>query len=164
MFTWLQEAALGTNPKAVRPKGVLERARTNTWERTRAGIIHWGIGGGSGGVLRRTSSGDSPAARYLQAHPETPDGHVHIHNYFLTMVLTNADGSKTTFIDKGHLTTLDDPRIRQEAAKYGDPDQLLREVWIPAIPGINVPGDYRRDYAIDPQAYVRKDLATNWKY
>ncbi len=55
-------------------------------------------------------------------------------------------------INKGHLTALDDPQVRQEAAKYGDPDKLLQENRIPAIPGINVPGDYRRDYAGGPAA------------
>ncbi|MBI4463886.1 MAG: hypothetical protein HY647_04200, partial [Acidobacteria bacterium] len=53
---------------------------------------------------------------------------------------------------------------RQEAAKYGDPDELLVEDWIPAIPGINVPGDYSKDYGSDPAAYFRKDLATKWQY
>ena len=173
LFTWLQEAALGTNPKSARPKNSLERARANTWERTRAGIIHWGIGAGI--TEESTTSGpgmqsadpmqaDTSASRFLKAHPDTPTGHVHIHNYFLTMELTNADGSKTTLINKGRLTTLNDPRVRQEAAKYGDPDRLLEEDWIPAIPGINVPGDYWEDYANDPATYFRKDLATNWKY
>ena len=37
-------------------------------------------------------------------------------------------------INKGHLTALDDPQVRQEAAKYGDPDKLLQENRIPAIP------------------------------
>ena len=32
---------------------------------------------------------------------------------------------------RGHLTVLDDPEVRRVAAKYGDPDELLREDWIP---------------------------------
>lgn len=176
LFTWLAEAAIGSNPKSARPKEVLERARSNTWERTRAGVIHWGIGGDSRGLGSLPGSSaqadlKAGANEIVSGFPkiivngkELPNGHVHIHNYFLTMVLTNADGSKTTFINKGHLTVLDDPRVRHEAAKYGDPDQLLREDWIPAIPGINVPGDYWQDYANDPAAWIRKDLAKNWQY
>lgn len=172
LFTWLQEAAIGTNPKSARPKEALERARSNTWERTRAGVVHWGTGSGYTAMSStdRVSSssdptqGDTPLSRYFKAHPDTPTGHVHVHNYFLTMVATMEDGRKVTVINKGHLTTLDDPKIRNQAAKFGDPDQLLSEDWIPAIPGINVPGDYFTDYAQDPGGYFRKDLETKWKY
>ena len=52
---------------------------------------------------------------------------------------------------------LDDPEVRKIAAKYGNPDELLREDWIPAIPGINVPGDYMKDYAANPEAWVKKE-------
>ena len=34
-------------------------------------------------------------------------------------------------IDRGHLTALDDPGIRAIAAKYGDPDKLLKQPWSP---------------------------------
>ncbi len=181
LFIWLQEASVGTNPKSLRPKDALKIAMGNIWERTRSGVLHWGIGGGhseesstvavdnAGGqssnnfVLANPSLGDSPLAEFYVDHPDTPTGHVHIHNYFVTMELTDANGGKIAFIDKGHLTVLDDPKVRQEAAKYGDPDELLRESWIPAVPGINVPGDYRKDYASDPVSFVRKDLA-NWSY
>ena len=47
-------------------------------------------------------------------------------------------------INKGHLTALDDPEIRSMAAKLGNADHILSEVWVPAIPGINFPGDYVR--------------------
>ncbi|MBI4465632.1 MAG: hypothetical protein HY647_13085, partial [Acidobacteria bacterium] len=104
LFTWLQEAAIGTNPKSARPKEALDRARANTWERRRAGIIHWGVGAGNTGG---EEAGPSPVDAFYRQNPDTPDGHVHIHNYFLTMVLTKADGSKQTFVNKGHLTILD---------------------------------------------------------
>ncbi|MEE8461141.1 MAG: hypothetical protein V3S50_03355, partial [Acidobacteriota bacterium] len=67
------------------------------------------------------------------------------------------DGRTLTMIDKGRLTALDDPEVRQLAAKYGDPDEMLREDWIPGIPGINMEGDYMRDYAPDPRAFYEKD-------
>ncbi len=166
MFSYLFECAIGTNPKSARPKEVLQRAMENIWERTRAGVIHWGIGRSNtiGSLSFYPELGKGDEAEYYKQHAETPTGHVHIHNYFITMVATHADGKKVTVINKGHLAALDDPRVRQEAAKYGDPDQLLNEDWIPAIPGINVPGDYANDYANDPQAWIAKDLATNGKY
>ena len=39
---------------------------------------------------------------------------------------------------------------RALASRYGDPDYLLAEDWIPEVPGINAPGDYMRDYAPNP--------------
>ena len=45
------------------------------------------------------------------------------------------------------MTSLDDPEVRALASRYGDPDYLLAEDWIPEIPGINAPGDYLKDYA-----------------
>ncbi len=35
---------------------------------------------------------------------------------------------------------LDDAEVRSLASRYGTPDELLREAWFPAIPGVNVPG------------------------
>ncbi len=39
------------------------------------------------------------------------------------------DGKK--LVDRGHLTVRDDPEVRRVAVKYGNPDELLREDWIP---------------------------------
>jgi hypothetical protein len=52
-----------------------------------------------------------------------------------------------------HLTTLEDPDVRDVAARYGDPDQLLAEAWIPSVPGINAPGTYA-EYGRDPARWV----------
>ena len=52
---------------------------------------------------------------------------------------------------------LDDPEVRQLAAKFGDPDEMLREEFIPGIPGINMEGDYMRDYATNPREFYKKD-------
>jgi hypothetical protein len=73
------------------------------------------------------------------------------------MTLTTEDGRNIVFVDKGHMTVLDDPRLRALAAKYGDPDQMLREVWIPPVPGINVPGDYLNDYGNDPAQWIARE-------
>jgi hypothetical protein len=48
---------------------------------------------------------------------------------FFYYVTFEVDGEK--LVDRGHLTVLDDPEVRRVAAKYGDPDELLREDWIP---------------------------------
>lgn len=57
-----------------------------------------------------------------------------VDQYFPTLI---ADDKLV--IDKGHLIALEDKEVRQIASKYGNPDELLRESWIPAISGINTP-------------------------
>ena len=34
---------------------------------------------------------------------------------------------------------------------------LFRQYWIPALPGINYPGDYQQDYAHDPVAWIKRE-------
>jgi hypothetical protein len=140
------EAAIGTHPKVMRPFNVFESATVRSTfiaERDRSGIMHLGVGQALDLVwaLKR----------------ELPFYHFHCHLYFATYTCHLKDGREVKLIDKGHLTTLDDPEVRQVAAKYGDPDQLLREDWIPAIPGINTDGDYWKDYAQDPETYMKQE-------
>lgn len=155
----LWEVAIGTNVNGIRPKNFAELG--GSWERSRAGVIHWGIGARSGFVYEVLLPEEW--AKFNQDHKEA-GGHSHIHTYFTTMDIETVDGRKTQLINKGRLTVLDDPQVRQVAAKYGDPDELLREIWIPAMPGINVPGNYRADYASDPVSYTRKEIAENYNY
>ena len=56
--------------------------------------------------------------------------------------------------------------VRALASRYGDPDYLLTEDWVPEVPGINAPGDYLKDYAANPGAYSLKVLekAQNGSY
>ncbi|MFC1962460.1 hypothetical protein ACFLWB_00420, partial [Chloroflexota bacterium] len=61
----------------------------------------------------------------------------HMDTYFNTLV---ADGN--TVVDKGHMVALDDEEVRKVAAKYGDPDKLLTEDWIPAIADVNAQDSY----------------------
>ncbi len=147
-LAFLMECSIGTNPKVSRPYNVMETPEMKfNWveERRRTGVVHWGIG------------------RFLREDSEwayknnLPISHFHIHQYFATYEVTMEDGKKVKIIDKGHLTALDDPEVRKVAAKYGDPDEMLREDWIPAIPGINVPGDYMKDYGQDPPKYITEE-------
>jgi len=80
----------------------------------------------------------------------------HTHTYFsdYQVHLRNAD-RWVKLIEKGRLTSLDNPEVRALASRYGNPDQLLTEDWRPEMPGINAPGDYLEDYAPDPWRTVK---------
>lgn len=140
---WLWEMAIGTNPKIRRPANVhLHSSGGFEWERRRSGIIHVGIGtrwrgpeevwAGERGILY---------------------GHLHVHLLFPTYEIQAANGEKVKVIEHGRLTALDDPEVRALAAKYGDPDELLKEDWIPEIPGISAPGRYE-DFAREPERWI----------
>ena len=145
---WFVEAAIGTHPKVFRPHNVMESvAGRANWaeERRRSGVIHLGFGE----TLWEN--------KLWGAKENMPTGHHHLHLYFPTVTVRMRDGKEVVLVDKGHLTVLDHPEVRRVAAKYGDPDQLLKEDWIPAIPGINTEGDYWRDYAQDPWSWIEKE-------
>ena len=83
----------------------------------------------------------------------------HTHTYFTTYQVRLRNANKwVNLLDKGRMTSLDDPEVRALASRYGDPDYLLTEDWIPEVPGINAPGDYLKDYAPNPGAYALKVL------
>ena len=145
---WWIEAAIGTHPKVLRPHNVMESIiGRGAWseERRRSGVIHLGFGE----TLWENKVWGNEKGQ--------PSGHTHLHLYFPTVTVRLRDGTEVKLIDKGHLTALDDPEVREVAAKYGDPDELLAEDWIPAIPGINVDGDYWEDYAQDPWTWINKE-------
>lgn len=145
---WMFEVATGTNPKIRRPRSFLMlSSRGSKVERCRSGIVHMGLG----------TSWRTTAEKWAGDHG-FPYGHIHVHLLFPTLEVTTKDGEKIKLIEKGRLTALDDPEVRQVAAKYGDPNKLLKEDWIPKIPGINVPGDYEKDYACDPASWIKKEL------
>jgi hypothetical protein len=139
------EVAIGTNPK-VRPEpphrikylssGGVEK------ERARSGVIHFGVGSNW-----RTEE-EQWAGPLGILH-----GHLHVHLMFATLDVTTKSGEQIRVIDNGHLTALDHPEVRELAKKYGDPDQVLKEAWIPKIPGINLPGSYE-EYGNEPAAWI----------
>ena len=79
---------------------------------------------------------------------------MHVHLMFPTYEITTREGRKVKVVDNGRLTALDDPEVRELARQFGDPDVLLKETWEPAVPGISIPGDYWRDYAPNPAAWI----------
>jgi len=148
---WFIEAALGTNPRRSRISEVI-KGESMSWERGRSGVIHWGFGVS----IPVTASHREEYTQKVEAENLTR-GHFHIHTYFNTIDADLRDGSTVRLADKGRFTFLDDPEIRRVAAKYGDPDEILQEAWIPAVPGINIPGDYE-SYAADPGPWIRRDV------
>lgn len=140
---WMWESAIGTLPWIRRPEDVqLISSGGFEWERRRSGVIHIGIGTRWNGE-----------EEYWAADRGMTYGHLHVHLLFPTFEIETVTGEKFKLIENGRLTALDDPEIREIAARYADPDLMLKEYWIPQIPGISAPGDYA-DYARNPEKYV----------
>lgn len=144
-YFWFFECAIGNVPGDVpSTKELLSENYCNMASTmARAGHIHCGFGPPC-----------SAQGELIKA--DLPWTHLHIHCRFATLQGTTEEGEIITIIDKGHLTALDDPEVRSLAARYGNPDELLTEAWIPAIPGINLPGDYMKDYGQDPISWFKK--------
>ena len=139
---WLWELAIGTNPKISRPANIRNLSSGGfEWERRRAGIVHCGLG-----TRWRSSEEVWAGERHLLY------GHLHVHLMAATLVVETAAG-EIPVIEHGRLSAYDDPDVRDLAATFGDPDELLRDDWIPSIPGVTVPGSYA-DYARDPAAWI----------
>jgi hypothetical protein len=140
---WLWELAIGTNPKIARPSGIEFLSSGGfEWERRRAGIIHCGLG-----TRWRSSEEVWAGERHLLY------GHLHVHLMAATLRVETRDGATIPIIEAGRLSAYDDSDVRDLAATFGDPDQLLRDDWVPDIPGVTVPGSYA-DYAADPARHV----------
>mgnify|MGYP005628439989 FL=1 len=153
MHWW--EASIGTNPHIHRPRKDFPSGLVNClYERVRSGVIHIGFG-------TIISSMDERRA----AREGLKVGHWHLHLYFPTY-MAEREGDNEPVIEDGRLLALDDPEIRKLAAKHGDPDLWLQESWIPAVPGINVAGEYWKHYANDPLKWVKMelDICRNWHH
>ena len=140
---YLWEVAIGTNPKIFRPSHIERHSSGGfEWERRRSGVIHMGFG-----TLWRSAEEKWAGERGILY------GHLHIHLLFPTLTVTTRSGKDYTIIRNGRLTALDDPEVRKLAEKHGDPNELLREDWIPQIPGITSAGSYD-EYAKNPGAWI----------
>lgn len=133
-MTYLAEITIGTDPKARRPlwEGLRGQSKRMNYSegRERSGVIHvaWGTPTTTVCVAMKGCAGQEQHD-FAKAHG-TAIQHLDVELYHVTYY---ADGKK--IIDKGHLLALDDPEIRRIAAKHGDPDQLLRQDWIPDMVG-----------------------------
>ncbi|MBI4483341.1 MAG: hypothetical protein HY652_10680 [Acidobacteria bacterium] len=122
-IAWLEEISLGTHPKAIRALNVEKLTGGAKWwggaqGRRRSGVLHLAYG---------TSIGANGNLEF-QKRSGHPVQHRDTELYHATYIL---DGK--TIVKDGHLMVLDDPEVRALAAKYGNPDQLLREDWIPPV-------------------------------
>jgi hypothetical protein len=165
-YFYLYEIAFGTHPKGFRHPLTLLQTGATTPERVRSGVIHWGIGA----RMIHDPSGPTESktwADFTNEHDAPVDHGWHTHTYFTTYKVRLRNANKwVNLLEKGHMTTLDNPEVRALASRYGDPNYLLTEDWVPDVPGINAPGDYMKDYAPDPGAYALKvmDRATKGTY
>jgi hypothetical protein len=142
--------AIGGHPKVRRP-GAIEWWSSGgfEWERRRSGVIHLGFG-----TFWRGPDEAWAAERGLAY------GHLHVHLLFPTFEVITTDGEVLTLVRDGRLVALDDPAVRRVAERYGDPDALLAEDWIPSIPGISAPGSYE-EFACDPAGYIYGGAGTS---
>ncbi len=84
----------------------------------------------------------------------------HMHNHFPTIRWKLRDtGEWVSVAEKGYVKMFDDPEVRALAARYGDPNLIFRYEWIPSLPGINVAGNYQKDFSPDPWGW----LMAEWK-
>jgi hypothetical protein len=157
-YWYLYEIAFGSHPKSFRHPGVMMATGNTSPERVRSGVIHWGLG------IRLWHDPDAPTEskkwrEFTEAHNVAFDHGWHTQTYFTTYKVRLRNANKwVNLLDKGHMTSLDNPEVRALASRYGDPNYLLTEDWIPEVPGINAPGDYLKDYAPNPGAYAFKVL------
>ncbi len=156
-YWFFRQDGFATNPKYVKSFPALIEGSpwlANDSERNRAGVQH---------LAFSYDSTDPEDLAYAEQRG-IPLGHgehtAHMHNYFATVKWKLRDtGEWVTVADKGYVKMFDDPEIRALAARYGDPNLVFRYEWIPGIPGINVEGDYKKDFAPDPWGWFMAE----WK-
>ena len=86
------------------------------------------------------------------------DHWMHIHNVLCTYrVKIRGTDKWLNIVNKGRFTSLDDPMVRALASRYGDPDDLLTDEWVPHLPGINAPGSYAA-YAKAPMEFYMENV------
>lgn len=171
-YWFLAQDGLGTNPKLVRNMDFLINGSIempNLSERDRAGIQHFSFAspvGPNPDPDPTTSKQDLAYAQSLNL----PISHTaHMHVYFGTAKWKLRDtGEWMTVLDRGRLAAFDNPEVRALASRYGDPDVIFSYDWIPSLPGVNVPGNYDKDFAPDPWSWIKAEwsriLNGSYKY
>jgi hypothetical protein len=114
-INWMEELMYGVHPKAFRVGYRYRYEGSHAFQAwvggtRRSGVVHFGFGGGKDEWYR----------------------HRDLELFFPTLTVNGE-----TIIENGHLKILDDHEVREETAKYGDPDELLTEKWIPELPPLD---------------------------
>lgn len=159
-YFYSYEWAFGTNPKGFRHPGAFADGYGGTGpERMRAGIVHLAIGV----FVQHSPTGMQSSLpkewiQFTQEHNLPVDHGFHVRNNFITYQVHLRNANRwVPLIEKGHLSSLDNPEVRALASRYGDPSQVLAEDWVPGIPGINAEGRYE-DYAQNPYKYAKEEM------
>ena len=153
-YWFLRQDGFASNPKYVRSLPALiegESFLPNASERNRAGVQH---------LAFAYSSEDAEDMAYAKQKgvPLGNSHNFHMHVYFPTVRWKLRDtGEWLTVSEKGYVTMFDDREVRALAARYGDPNLIFRYEWIPSIPGINVEGDYEKDFVPDPWGWMMSE-------
>ncbi len=163
-YWWLYEAGTGTNPKYFKHPGEMllpVSARElllggNLSERNVAGVIHWAVGAEAEHGPEKPGTVSPKSVEFGKKH-NVPIGHaMHQHNVLPTyQVRIRGTGQWQTLIEHGNLAALSDPEVRALAARYGNPDELLRKDFVHPIPGITIPGKYD-DYGKNPGSWWQR--------
>ncbi|HZT06193.1 MAG TPA: hypothetical protein VFC51_04125 [Chloroflexota bacterium] len=108
---WISTFAACTNPKFRRSpnfESTRGSARVHSWclGHRRSGFLHASVGAA-------LENENSKLIRHFD------------------MMFPNLYVDGKPVIEDGHLLALDDPTVRQVAERFGDPDELLREDWVP---------------------------------
>lgn len=111
-INWFEELMYGVHPRSFRIGYKYRYEGSDAFQAwvggtRRSGVLHFGFGGGKDEWYR----------------------HRDLEVFFPTLTI-----NKETIIDNGRLKILDNPEVWNEAAKYGNPDELLLEKWIPEMP------------------------------
>lgn len=162
-YWFFRQDGFATNPKYVRSYRALIEGETylpNASERNRAGVQHLAFSYDTYGGFGADAPEDLAYAKQRGIPLGEGQHTAHMHNYLLTVKWKLRDtGEWVSIAEKGYVKMFDDPEVRALAARYGDPNLIFRYEWIPSIPGINVPGDYKKDFAPDTWAW----LMAEWK-
>ncbi|MBI4465079.1 MAG: hypothetical protein HY647_10275 [Acidobacteria bacterium] len=147
-YWFFRQDGLASNPKYVKNFMALTEGTpwlANDTERQRAGVQHLAFS------YESTDPEDLAYAKERGIPLGNGEHTAHLHLYFSSVQWKLRDtGEWVTVSEKGYIKMFDDPEVRALASRYGDPELIFRYEWIPGIPGINVAGDYQKDFAPDP--------------